>query len=188
MKEWSTIPSAPDYEVSDRGLVRRKTVHKLASRWPISRELVCRLNYAGYRKVMLVLSDGTRRGFRVARLVAEAFLGPAVGREVNHRDGNKQNDSVKNIEYVTRKENVRHAFATGLLVRAEGGSAPVAKLTDAQADEIRRAYRRYERNASQTVLARRYGVSGHTISDIVRGVTYAAHDRADNRHGAGPCY
>lgn len=51
----------------------------------------------------------------VHRLVAEYFvLNPDFKREVNHKDGNKQNNSAQNLEWVSRSENVSHAYRTGL--------------------------------------------------------------------------
>ena len=75
---------------------------------------------------------------------------------------------------MTRGENVRHSFALGLNTRAKGEKSSVAKLTDAQAEEIRHRYRYYDRASSQYVLAREFGVSQGTISAIIRGATYGS--------------
>lgn len=56
----------------------------------------------------------------VHRIVASAFLGSANGLCVNHKDGDKENNDVKNLEWVTIKENNRHALETGLKVRGAG--------------------------------------------------------------------
>ena len=57
--------------------------------------------------------NGKERHVKVNRIVAETFIQrPEL--EVNHKDGNKLNNSVDNLEWCTRKENVQHAIRTGL--------------------------------------------------------------------------
>lgn len=56
-----------------------------------------------------------QKTFLVHRLVANAFIPNSNGKpEINHKDGNKQNNSVENLEWVTSKENKRHGMRTGL--------------------------------------------------------------------------
>jgi hypothetical protein len=80
---------------------------------------------------------------RVHREVAWAFVdGYKPGLIVNHIDGNKLNNTPDNLEWTTLKENVRHAFRTGLhpnhvtAIPPTGERSPKAKLTDAQARDI----------------------------------------------------
>ncbi|WP_442965127.1 HNH endonuclease [Pseudomonas sp. ESBL1] len=88
------------------------------------------------------------------------------GQEVNHIDGNKQNPRLDNLEYVTRSENMRHAFRTGLLSR-DGARNSKAALTEDDVRAIRSEYTgEYGQCAS---FARRYGVSHSAIQDIVHG-------------------
>ena len=106
----------------------------------------------------------------VHRLVARAFLGePPENMEVNHKDGNPQNNHVDNLEYVTRQDNMRHACKMGLqtqLAYRPGERHPLAKLTDLQAKEIRHS------SEMGTTLAIRFGVSKHVISRIRLGRSY----------------
>jgi len=69
---------------------------------------------AGYLSVRLC--DGVRRWRPyVHQLVAQAFLeGAFVGHEPNHRNGNKIDNSVGNLEWLTHSDNLKHAVATGL--------------------------------------------------------------------------
>lgn len=75
--------------------------------------------------VSLVISG---RGLYLHRLVARAFLGPPpspMHEQVNHKDRNKSNNHVDNLEYVTPAENIRHSFASGRQVSAQAVSKPV---------------------------------------------------------------
>lgn len=68
----------------------------------------------GYLKVDLY-SGSKRSTKRIHRLVAEAFIpNPYNKPDINHKDGNKHNNSVANLEWVTKSENMRHAYQTGL--------------------------------------------------------------------------
>src|SRR4051794_22528319 len=62
----------------------------------------------GYKMVALC-DRGRVQRIAVPRVVAEAFLGDGNGRHVNHIDGNKHNNAVDNLEWVTPAENSRHA-------------------------------------------------------------------------------
>lgn len=69
----------------------------------------------GYRYVGLC-KDGSACHRTVHSLVALAFLiKPQSAQCVNHIDGDKANNALKNLEYATFKENVRHAFKNGLM-------------------------------------------------------------------------
>ena len=71
-------------------------------------------NEKGYLIVDLY-KDCQRRSVKLHRLVAETFLpNPCGHKEINHKDGNKENNSVENLEWCTRSENLKHAYANGL--------------------------------------------------------------------------
>ena len=73
------------------------------------------LNQNGYFKVGLANGDGTHSQFLVHILVAKHFLpNPYDHPQVNHKDGDKTHCSANNLEWVSAKENIEHAFRTGL--------------------------------------------------------------------------
>ena len=80
----------------------------------ISRFLQPYDNGLGYLAVKL--SDGKRRHHKyIHRLVAEAYIGSVDSLDINHKDGDKSNNSVSNLEIVSHKENLQHAFDNKLL-------------------------------------------------------------------------
>lgn len=101
-------------------------------------------------------------------LVADSFLGPAEGREVNHKDGHKPNCMVDNLEYVSRIGNAMHAKQAGLYQR--GSDRHNALLTEQQVKQIRFRYR--SGLVMQKTLAEDYGVTKGTIQSIVTGKTW----------------
>ena len=70
----------------------------------------------GYLRIKLHKGGGVRTDVYVHRVVAETFIpNPENKKCVNHIDGNKTNNVVSNLEWVTPSENTRHAYATGLI-------------------------------------------------------------------------
>lgn len=122
----------------------------------------------GYMKVTLS-KQGIHHHFNTHTIIADAFLPkPETSKElcVNHIDGNKGNNIIQNLEWVTYKENSAHALRTGLSPRGENSKA--AKLTDENVLAIREKYR----NTEARELAEEYGVGVLAIRRIVRGRTW----------------
>ena len=81
------------------------------------------MNVTGYPAIML-WKDSKPKRMTIHRLVALHFIpNPENKPEINHKDGDKTNYSVNNIEWCTAKENRRHAVDTGLLVNPSGEKA-----------------------------------------------------------------
>lgn len=102
---WLTLKENDRYEISDTGLVRRKyTMHILNG-----------CITSGYKTVKLTFNNSQQRRFYVHRLVAEHFIinpDPVHKTIVNHKDGNKLNNTVENLEWVTPRENNLHYYLT----------------------------------------------------------------------------
>lgn len=76
----------------------------------------------GYQRVRVTVNR-EKMTFKVHREVARAFLpNPDDKPQVNHIDGNKDNNAVENLEWVTNRENARHAFDTGLFDSVVAGA------------------------------------------------------------------
>jgi hypothetical protein len=126
-------------------------------------------NELGYSMINFI-QNGKKKNLRVHRLVAEAFL-PRVEHknEVNHIDGNKDNNNVKNLQWVTRKENMRHAFDNGLKVMPSREKHPMSKLKEKDIKKIRQLY---NQGKKQIELSKIYNVTQANISAIVTNKTW----------------
>lgn len=106
-EEWRVINEFPNYEVSNYGNVRRVWKDH-------TNKKATMLNPFGYQIVHLS-RQGVNKHRAIHRLVALAFIdNPDNLAEVNHKDGNKLNNCVDNLEWCSRSENMKHAYATGL--------------------------------------------------------------------------
>ena len=75
------------------------------------------INHEGYYQVSISLgSRSIKPTIKIHIAVADTFIGNIEGLVVNHIDGNKLNNNVKNLEFCTSLENYNHAIRTGLLV------------------------------------------------------------------------
>jgi len=168
-EEWRWIPEYEGrYEVSNLGRVRSYYTCRNTPR-PEARILKSWTINTGYPVVGLA-KPGRKSRFLVHRLVASAFIpNPLCHPDVNHKDSNRANPRVDNLEWVTRSENQKHAVRFGNLrpPSLRGEAAPSSVLKEAQVLEIRAIYIKGSRTTGQKPLARRYGVDQDTIANIV---------------------
>lgn len=106
-EHWKIIEEFPDYEVSDKGRIRRLTPYKSTYKGKIKNTFI---NNVGYECVILHKDKQYCR--TVHRLVAIAFLPkPDECYEINHKDENKLNNTVENLEWCTHKYNINYGTA-----------------------------------------------------------------------------
>lgn len=165
MERWLPVPGYEGwYEVSNYGRVRkiRRSVkghaNTRAGKLPhIMAPLIYR---KGYIKTHFASCDGTKPEKRVFvhRLVWEAFNGPIPdGLTINHKDGDKANNHLDNLEPATHLQQSDHAASIGLTTR---------KMTPALAAEVRELYATGAWTYWQ--LAGKYGVSETLIAQYVK--------------------
>lgn len=135
-----------DYEVTKEGEVYNKhNGHKIKPQ----------PNSKGYLRFWV----GGKHKF-VHKIVAERYIpNPENKTQVNHKDGNKLNNNVNNLEWVTNKENRTHALKHGLHICGE--KCPWAKLAQKDVDYIRE-----HPEIKVNELAEKYSVSNGTIRAV----------------------
>lgn len=103
-EQWKDIPNTY-YQIGSCGNIRNKNNGRINV--PFDR------NRTGYIRAILFDGKGGKKRYFVHRLVAQAFIpNPENKSQVNHIDGDKTNNCVENLEWVTASENMKHAYYT----------------------------------------------------------------------------
>lgn len=158
MKEyWKQVPGYPLYECSTFGNIRNiKNKHLLK---PAK-------DKNGYKRVVLCLC-GRHKNITVHRVVAITFLENTHNLpQINHKDGDKTNNKLSNLEWCSNYQNIHHAIDNGL-INVKGAKNPNSKLTDKDVKQIKKMFATGKYNKSQ--LAREFSVSHTLIRYIVEG-------------------
>jgi hypothetical protein len=166
MEQWKWAPNFEGrYEVSTEGRVRSYLRGK-------PKLLALTHDPRGYIPLNLV-GDGFHKRYWLHRLVAETFIpNPSGRKEINHKNGIKSDCRVTNLEWVSRSQNIRHAYEKGLIptIGQRGARNFNTKLTEEKVIEMRRLYD--ERELTQKELAAMYQVSHLTAHRILRHLSW----------------
>lgn len=118
------------------------------------------LTNRGYLSVDL-FKDGKYTKHSIHRLIAITFIpNPDCLPEVNHKDGNKLNNSIDNLEWMSHSDNVKHAFRMGL----KKPTRPNTSLNEAQVRAMREMW---SNGAKYSYLAKLFNMSTGSIRQIV---------------------
>lgn len=176
---WKTIPEYEGlYLISTLGKVKRLKPRNRKSFKP--NYLLTPYNGSHGYLIVALIKDKKVRTFTIHRLMAITFFGPRPeGYHVNHKDANKWNNKLSNLEYVTHAENIAHAKKLGLFPRGEdhwmfkkphripkGEQIARAIFTSEQIRDIKA---RIARGEKRKEIANRYGVAPTYISQIKHG-------------------
>lgn len=171
MEVWKDIEGYEGlYQISNLGRVKslERKIKRRNDRIQTVKERILKLNLnkEGYHTVKLH-KKGKGKTYLVHRLVANTFItNPDNKLEVNHINGVKNDNNVNNLEWNTRKENMRHAVDNRLHDQ-KGSKSNTAKLTEEQVLEI------MDSNSTCRALAKMYGVNKSTINRIKRRRTWS---------------
>jgi len=138
---WKDVPGYEGkYQVSNLGNI--KSLAKSLKNGKTKEEKILSIKGTcgnGYYKITLS-KNGKLKTWLVHKLVAQSFLyKPDYKVEINHKDGNKLNNKIDNLEYCTSSENKLHAFRTGLRVspNVKGEKNPRCKMNETIVNNIR---------------------------------------------------
>ena len=165
MEVWKDVVGYEDYfMVSNLGAVFSKRSNRLLKQ---------SLSNTGYLTIVTRIGGITGKSicFHIHRLVADAFLDPPTKEQlqwaettkykkvlVNHKDGDKLNNTAINLEWCTHSENTKHAISLGLLK---------SKLSEENIKFIKENYISGSRKYGQRALARMFGVAHTTIARAI---------------------
>ena len=154
------------YSVSSFGNVRREKTGPGAR---LGRILRPELSGAGNRKYYRVVlsKNSIKKHIFIHRLVYSSFIGPIPNQlQINHKDLDKLNNKIGNLECVTAKENQNHARLNREYNILKGEDVGNSKLTNEDVIYIRKIYK--EGTMNQFQISKKFNISPSNISHIIR--------------------
>ena len=168
---WKPIEQFQYLEVSSKGRIKRLAHKNRAER--IQSDFA--KDRDGYCRCTVFRTDGTYTSMPVHRLVAMAFIpNPENKQCVNHIDGNRQNNSVENLEWVTPRENVIHSYKYGARKICKNVPRNTI-LTDFQINEIDNLRNYYTVNQ----IAKLFNIEYQSLKNIIH--KKKQYERLDNQ-------
>jgi hypothetical protein len=170
MEIWKSIEGFEGrYEVSNHGRVK-SLPRTHPKRRGLIKERIIKFSFTGGRKgrkypTVHITNRPLVKHLMIHRLVAMTFIpNPENKREVNHKDGDKLNNHVDNLEWCTRKENIRHSLDSGLLMTNGAHFNAILNLEQVKEIKIKLA-----NGFKRSALAKEYSIGYATISLISTG-------------------
>ena len=147
-EEWRSIPEFDGYQVSSLGRVK-STDRFCGDRPGVTKGKILKpfRNKRGYLEVNLYKNSKSTAKI-IHRLAAKAFISNDFNKpQVNHIDGNKLNNKISNLEWMSNSENQLHAYSLGLQPSRAGENNIKAKITNKNVTELKVLY-----NSGKTII------------------------------------
>lgn len=157
---WKTIPFENAYEINTKGDIRNKETLKIKS---------TRFDRYGYKRVTLYPSGKT---YTIHSLVAKVFIdNPKKLKTVNHINGNKLDNTVENLEWLSYKDNTIHAHKNGLIdySSVKGIHNPMAKFTK---EDIENIFLKAKEGKTTSIIANELGFPYERVRRLLKGKSY----------------
>lgn len=168
--KWLPCPGFENsYEVSNYGQVRSIDRYCSGRKGLIKGQIIhSDLNQKGYPQLRLYNSN-KKYVRNQHRLVALAFIpNPNNLPQVNHIDGNKENNCVTNLEWISNSDNMRHAYKLGLKC-SKGENNSNCKITDNQVTQIKLIY---NTGKSSKYISEELDIKLHIVRQIISGKSW----------------
>lgn len=170
---WKDVPGYEGlYQASDFGRIKslERTIYKVMNGGGIHgykrRERILNQYNNNDYLIVRLSKDGLMTNCYAHILVADSFIpNPMNLPEINHEDGNKQNNNLYNLKRVTASENQLHAYRMGLQVAKFGEDHHRSKLSNEDVNEIRKLV---DAGFFQIYVAKRFNVSASLVNTIVK--------------------
>ena len=176
-EKWANLvyPNLPDnlnrFEISTYGRLKNRVTQHIYKLDILS---------SGYCSVRVTLgSRKNKKHILIHKAVAYTFLNNDNNLpEVNHKDGNKTNNYVNNLEWCTSHDNQQHKYDTGLfdINKINGENNGASKLTWNNVKYIRENYIKGSRQFGARAMAKKFSVSCPTILSVIKYETWISQD------------
>ena len=149
---WKTILNYNKYEISNLGRIKRFS----RIRKPVLGKDYYRIN---------LCKSSTQKTFYIHILVAENFIG-SIPKDfiVNHKDGNKLNNAVENLEIISKQDNVVHAYKNNLTKTKKGSDHQNSKITE---DDVHKIFELRKEGKTHKEIAAIFNISREQVRDII---------------------
>lgn len=158
--KYNELNLSDKYLISDNGQIKNIITNKIrTSHFNKKGYVVCTLNMGGRNNF---------KGVSIHRAIMCSFTDGDYSLQINHIDGDKTNNLIYNLEFVSCKENIKHGWENKLYVPRNNEKNPFCKISNEVVKQIRLEYIKGKKGHSSNYLSDKYNISKSQILRIVK--------------------